>query len=101
MDMCKELISHSGILSPSQSQCGVLSVDPPVFAVPQCSRQVLAALVLPTHLTIRQGWSSIAGGTSQSNIQKTGPWLQEMEHPWALIASLAEDEVSSLFSREK
>lgn len=72
------------------------SVDPPVFAVPECSREVLAALVLSPHLPIRQRRSDVAGGAGQSHIQEAGPGFQEARRGRALMASALENSISNM-----
>lgn len=78
-----------------------LSVDSSVLAVPECRRQVLAALVLPSHLAIRQWRGGIAGSACQGYVQKTGPRLQEARHPSSLTTRLVEEQVRNLFFKSK
>lgn len=75
-----------------------VSVDSSVLAVPERRRQVLAALVLPPHLPIRQWWGGIAGSACQGYVEKTGPRLQEARRPSSLTTRLVEEQVRNIFN---
>jgi len=80
-------VSLSLSLSQSVSVSLSLSVGPPVPPVPQRGGQVLAALVLPPQLAVRQRRRDVAGGAGQRHVQEAGPRLQEAGHPGALMTS--------------